>query len=125
MTRAYATAVLIAGAALLGAGLSGAASHPSFRITLESVSPYYLPASAVVSAGTPIRWENPTATYHTITHDNCFTGGRCLFDSGSIPPDGSYTIRSLPPGRYPYQCRLHPIMRGTLTVVEPAPVSPT
>lgn len=118
--------ILMVGVALVGAStFSGAASHPSFRITLENVSPYYLPASAMVSIGTPVRWDNPTATYHTITHDGCVEGARCLFDSGSMPPDSSYTISSLPPGRYPYQCRLHPIMRGVLTVVEPAPFSPT
>lgn len=122
MTRAQAV-VLIAGV-LLVAGLSVAASQ-SFRITLENVSPYYFPASATVASGTAVRWDNPTATYHTIAHDNCLTGGRCLFDSGSIPPDGAYTIPGLPPGLYPYQCRLHPIMRGMLTVVEPAPVSGT
>jgi plastocyanin len=125
MKRALTIAIMLCGALALASGFTRAASHPSFRIILESVSPYYKPASATVMIGTAIRWENPTATYHTITHDGCITGGRCLFDSGSIPPDGSYTIPALPPGRYPYQCRLHPIMRGVLTVVEPAPFTPT
>jgi len=34
-------------------------------------------------------------------------------------PDGTFSIPSLPPGEYPYHCELHPVMRGTLVVVDP------
>ncbi|MBM4125392.1 MAG: hypothetical protein FJ246_10675 [Nitrospira sp.] len=101
--------------------LSAPASPPLFQITIESGSPYFLPASATVAAGAPIRWDNPTASYHTATHDNCVLGGPCMFDSGSVAPNGNYTLPGLPPGRYPYHCTLHPIMRGTLIIVDQAP----
>lgn len=95
---------------------------PQFLITLDSWSPYYSPASATVPPNTPVRWDNPTASPHTITHDGCVTEeGGCAFDSGSVPPGGAYTIPGLPPGKYPYHCRLHPIMRGTLIVGEQSP----
>lgn len=97
--------------------LPGFSLPSSFRIIIGNESPYYVPAVAIVSSGTPIRWDNPTPTHHTITHEDCFSGGRCLFDSGSVPPDESYTLLSLPPGRHPYRCRLHPIMTGVLTIV--------
>jgi plastocyanin len=78
-----------------------------------------LPTSAKVAAGSPIRWENPTPSHHTVTHDGCIVEGPCAFDSGSLPPNESYTLPGLPPGSYPYHCRLHPIMRGILTVTNP------
>ncbi len=43
-----------------------------------------------------------------------------MFASGSVAPNGSYTVPGLPPGRYLYHCSLHPIMRGVLIVIEPA-----
>ncbi|TAJ34571.1 MAG: hypothetical protein EPO64_00780 [Nitrospirae bacterium] len=100
------------------------ATPPLFQITIESGSPYFLPASATVTAGAPIRWDNPTASYHTATHDGCIMGGPCMFDSGSVVPNGSYTLPGLPPGRYPYHCTLHPIMRGVLIVVD-QPATPS
>lgn len=105
----------------LGVGF-GSAALPPVQITIESSSPYYLPASATVSPGAPIQWDNPTASYHTVTHDGCEAEGPCAFDSGSVAPNGSFALPGLPPGRYPYHCTLHPIMRGVLTVVDPAPL---
>ena len=89
-----------------------------FHIQIEAWSPYFLPKAAFVRAGTPVRWENPTATRHTITHDGCVNGGPCAFDSGVIPPSGVYDLAGLAPGRYAYHCTLHPIMRGVLVVTE-------
>ncbi len=114
---------IAAAVGLLGMGVwPGSAALPPFQITIESSSPYYLPASATVSAGAPIQWDNPTASHHTVTHDGCESDGPCAFDSGSVAPNGSFALPSLPPGRYPYHCTLHPIMRGILTVLDPAPL---
>jgi hypothetical protein len=44
------------------------------RIQIEDFSPYYFPKSVEIRTGTPIFWNNPTATHHTITHDGCQTG---------------------------------------------------
>lgn len=102
---------------MLTASWVGAVSVP-FRIQMESWSPYFAPVTATVTAGNPIRWENPTSSHHTITHDGCRGSGACAFDSGSIGPDGVFELTQLPPGQYPYHCMLHPIMRGTLVVVD-------
>ena len=90
----------------------------SLRIQIEAWSPYYSPPSASVLSGTLGRWENPTATYHTVTHDGCIRGGACLFDSGAIFPSGLFELPELPPGYYPYHCALHSIMRGVLVVTD-------
>jgi plastocyanin len=95
------------------------ATPPYTAIIIESGSPYFVPKSATVSSGTPIRWDNPTATEHTITHSGCLENGNtCAFDSGVVLPNGSFTLPGLTPGRYPYLCRLHPIMHGVLTVID-------
>ena len=105
----------------------GTAASPVFHITIESAATYYHPASATVTTGATIRWENPTPAFHTVTHDGCLTtAGPCAFDSGAVAPNSSYSVPSLPPGRYPYHCQVHPIMRAVLVVTDPQAIpSPT
>ncbi len=91
------------------------------HITIEDGSPYFAPAKATVISGSPISWENPTPTDHTVTHNSCVEDDTpCLFDSGIIPPGEQFSLPGLPPGRYPYHCRIHPIMRGVLIVTDAA-----
>ena len=95
------------------------ATPPQGRVLMDSSSPYYVPSAVTVTSGASIQWDNPTPTHHTVTHDGCFEEGeRCVFDSGAVDPGGSYAIPNLPPGRYPYQCRIHPIMRGMIVVTD-------
>ena len=89
-----------------------------YSISLDNFSPYYSPALATVTAGQPIRWINETASQHTITHDGCVEKGPCAFDSGPLRSDASFSVSDLQPGLYPYHCRLHPIMRGTLIILD-------
>jgi len=109
---------VIAIAALLLTALPGTATPMQFLITIDDASPYFSPKAAAVTIGTPIRWDNLTPTEHTITHDGCVTDETCAFDSSTMLPNARFTIDSLQPGRYPYHCRVHPIMRGMLTVIE-------
>lgn len=112
---------------ILATGLLAAwpstATAPYTAIVIDSGSPYFVPKSATVSTGAPVRWENPTPTEHTITHMGCLEeAGSCAFDSGIILPNGTFTLPGLAPGRYPYLCRVHPIMRGTITVTDGTPL---
>ena len=95
---------------------SGEMNPPPVVINMESWAPYYRPFEAAIQLQTTIQWSNPTASTHTVRHDGCAKKRPCLFDSGAVPPNGSYTISGLAPGRYPYHCELHPIMRGELVV---------
>jgi plastocyanin len=98
-----------------------AATPPYTAIIIDSGSPYFVPKLATVSSGAPIRWENPTPTEHTITHLGCLEDGNdCAFDSGIVLPSGSFTLPGLVPGRYPYLCRIHPIMHGVISVTDTA-----
>ena len=105
----------------IGATVGGPALDfsPATEILMENGSPYYVPTAATVVSGTPIRWENPTPTHHTVTHNGCLQDeSPCLFNSGTVPPGGQFTIPGLPPGRYAYHCGIHPIMRGQLIVTD-------
>lgn len=100
-----------------------AATPPYTAIIIDSGSPYFVPKSATVSTGAPIRWENPTPTEHTITHVGCLEDGEpCAFDSGIVLPNDTYTLPGLAPGRYQYLCRIHPIMHGIIIVTDTAPL---
>jgi hypothetical protein len=76
--------------------LAGLASPSPLAITLDSWSPYYQPAVAVVASGTSIRWINPTASPHSVRHDGCVSSGPCAFNSGTVAPDSSYLLAELP-----------------------------
>lgn len=96
-----------------------AATPPYTAITIESSSPYFVPKSVTISTESPIKWENPTGSEHTVTHIGCMEeGDLCAFDSGLMLPNGTFAIPGLAPGRYPYLCRIHPIMRGVITVTD-------
>lgn len=106
---------------LVGIGSSSPALDTSLptRIMMEDGSPYYVPIAPTVVSNTPIQWDNPTPTHHTVTHSGCIEdGGSCLFDSGAVPPGSSFSVPGLPSGRYTYHCRIHPIMRGRLVVTD-------
>ena len=97
-----------------------AATPPYTAIIIESGSPYFVPKFVTVSTGSPIKWENPTATEHTVTHTGCLEDGdHCAFDSGVMLPTGTFALPGLAPGDSTLDiCRIHPIMRGVITVTE-------
>ncbi len=108
---------------VLAAAWPSIAAAPQLAIIIDSGSPYFVPKSATVSTGAAIRWENPTPTEHTITHTDCLDDANsCAFDSGIVLPNSSFVLPGLPPGRYPYLCRIHPIMHGMIIVTDSAPL---
>jgi len=109
--------LLMVGIFLMGS-FAVASPSTSLRITIGTFTPYYSPTLVHIGTGTPISWDNPTADLHSITHDGCKTGERCAFDSWPLGPNGTFTVRHLPPGSYSYHCSFHPIMQGVLVVVE-------
>ena len=53
---------------------------------------------------------NPGRHNHTVTSD------KGLWDSGPIPPGGSYSVTFTQPGTYTYHCNNHKGMTGTIMV---------
>lgn len=94
------------------------------KVTMEYWAPYYSPALAMVPDGASIHIVNPTSSPHTLTHDGCGISGTgsCAFDTGVVQPGQDFILPSLPPGRYSYFCRLHPIMTGEIIVMTRQPM---
>jgi plastocyanin len=82
--------------------------------------------SVTVTAGQAVTWTYPAggASVHTVT--DC--GASCdsppsspTFDSGLIFPGGRFSRVFGQPGTVKYYCKLHPEMRGILTVAQASP----
>ncbi len=76
------------------------------------------PGNVTIPAGSTVRWTSEGGT-HTSTSN---TG---MWDSGNIPPGGSFSHTFNTPGVYSYHCELHPNMAGTVYVTDPCSVTPT
>lgn len=64
----------------------------------------------VVDPGTTIVWTHYDEVVHTATSDDA------SWNSGPIPPGGSWSATFDAPGTYSYHCGPHPYMRGTIVV---------
>lgn len=74
----------------------------------------FAPQEIIVSAGTTIRWFNHGAKEHSVTLDSG------SWDSGEIPPKGSYSARFKQAGTYPYHCDFDKNLMGIIVVIAPA-----
>jgi CSLREA domain-containing protein len=71
----------------------------------------FLPSLMTIHVGATVVWENIDPVNHTATSDDG------VWDSGTIPPSGSYQFQFTTVGTYPYHCSFHPNMTGTIIVV--------
>ena len=82
-------------------------------VTIDMKDIKYVPAAANAKVGDTVVWTNSDSVAHTVTK----TGGPGpSFDSGTIPPGGTYSQTVKAPGRIDYVCTIHPNQTGTLTV---------
>ncbi len=72
----------------------------------------YVPNPAIVTAGSMVTWTNGDTIAHTATST---TG---VWDSGAIPPGGSFSRVFAERGSFPYFCTIHGAvaMSGTIVV---------
>jgi plastocyanin len=94
------------GTVVLGLAASGPA--PTAQVAIPGQ--FYSPSDLSVLTGTTITWTNEDATSHTITADNA------SFDSGYVPPGGTYERLFAKPGVYLFHCTIHRFMRGAIRV---------
>jgi plastocyanin len=81
------------------------------RFEIEIVNFQFVPADAVVPAGTEVVWVNKDTDIHSIVA----TGG--LFQSSDTFANGdTYSVVVPEPGTYDYTCGVHPFMIGSITV---------
>jgi len=70
----------------------------------------FVPASLSVQSGDTVTWTNMDDISHTVSADND------AFDSGVFSKGMTFQLTAGAPGTYTYFCRIHPFMKGTLTV---------
>ena len=74
----------------------------------------FVPPSLSVPSGTTVTWTNEDNVAHTVTADDGTTFGSSAFGQGQ-----TFQFTAGAPGTYTYFCRIHPFMKGTLTVTAP------
>ena len=70
----------------------------------------YAPAELNVAVGTSVTWTNNDSGSHTADSD---APG---WNSGIIPPRGTFSVTFQTAGTFPYHCSIHPGMVGRVTV---------
>ncbi len=112
--KALATIVVAAGFALALAGLgsqaaSGQGARASKVPTVGIVEFAFKPATLRVTAGSSVTFSNRSKVVHTATREGSF-------DTGTIAPGKSATVRFKRRGTFAYVCTIHPAMHGKIVV---------
>ena len=100
----------VVAAATLALALPAAAHAPEAPARVSILFASYDPPRISVLAGDPVTWTNTSSRDHTVTDR------RGRFDSGIVAPQRSYAQRLTSSGDYPYFCRIHPTIQGTVEV---------
>ena len=94
-----------------GATASAAPGAAGERVHQVSISDFkFDPPTLEVHAGDTIEWKNADLVAHTATADDK------TFDTGAIQADQTKRVVVTKKGRFPYFCRYHSTMKGTLVV---------
>jgi plastocyanin len=81
-------------------------------VTISDFS--FEPEDLTVSSGTTVTWTNSEGEpVHTVTSDD---GAPADFDSDDVDPGGTFEFTFEEAGEYPYVCKIHASMNGTVTV---------
>ena len=105
-----ATVAIAAAAAALALALPAAAHAPQRPAGVSILFPAFEPPAGRLPAGDPVKWTHPSSAEQT------GTGPERRFGSGNIAPERNYAQRFGASGNYPYFCRIHPTMQGTVDV---------
>lgn len=98
-----------------GASPAGAAQRFDPRDVPVTVDVYeygFTPSNVLIMAGHAIAWKDVGKEHHTIEPSS--PAGRPVFLEARRDGSAAHVFRR--PGVYPYHCRIHPWMRGTVTV---------
>lgn len=82
--------------------------------TLITFSPQNV--TVIIGRNNTVQWTNKDDTDHTVTSKSV-PSGASSFNSGTIPPGGTFEYTFTTPGVYQYYCTFHPgWMHGMITV---------
>ncbi len=100
---------------MMGPGMMGWGPPPTAPpgTSVRMAGSRFDPGTLSVAAGEAVRWFNDDGLPHTVT------AADGSWDSGNLPPGGSFERRFDAAGNYQYLCRYHPGMIGTIAVTKP------
>ncbi len=78
------------------------------NVSVEIKNFAFTPETVTIAIRGRVTWINKDNGQHTVDGKD--------FGSGPLGPDESYSYEFINPGTYPYKCRLHPYMEGTVIV---------
>lgn len=91
----------------------GGGNTTSNEVVIQGMT--FSPANINVTVGTTVTWTNKDSYAHTVTSGT--TGSPSgLFDSGNLGSNGTFSFKFNSAGTFPYYCRIHSSMSGTITV---------
>ena len=104
---------LIAMLLILTAGITGCVEKtlPQTQTNVVEIKNFsFQPSSITVSLGTTVTWVNNDPAEHTVTSSDG------SFSSGNMATGGRFNFTFSKPGKYQYQCLIHPSMVGYVIV---------
>jgi plastocyanin len=107
---------VLAGALALALAGAAAADSPTADVTIPGK--FYAPSDLSVLVDTTVTWRNGDASTHTVTADDD------SFDSGRLPPGGTFVRTFAQPGTYKFHCTIHRFMHGVVRVYAVVLVGP-
>lgn len=96
-------------AAPSAAASSGGAPAGATAVAIKNFT--FNPATVDVKAGAKVTWTNGDDTAHTVTFDDTTVGG-----SGNLNSGTTFDLTFPTAGSFAYHCKIHPSMKGTVTV---------
>ena len=69
------------------------------------------PSTLEIAKGDTVQWTNKMGMEHTVSSDDGSS-----FDSEEIAPNGTFSYTFDTSGSFPYHCKIHEFMTGTITV---------
>jgi Icc protein len=97
-----------AAAAPAAAAQQSAAPSGTVAATIDNFA--FSPKELTVKSGTTVEWTNKDDTPHTVTSNDG------VFGSGALDTNQKFKYTFAKPGKFPYYCKLHPKMIGTVIV---------
>lgn len=114
--RRLAAAVATAAAMFVASSGLVLAQSNSGSVTISDFQ--FTPATLQVSQGTTVTWTNNGPSSHTSTSD------AGAWDSGTLSPGKSFSLKFNTPGSFTYHCSIHPSMKASITVTAAQAAAP-
>jgi plastocyanin len=94
--------------AIVDSSLGGASAASTSEVNIDNFS--FSPKAATVKAGTTVTWTNQDDVPHNVVSTDK------KFASPVLDTDQKFSFTFRASGSYPYYCKLHPMMTGTIVV---------